>query len=371
MPAIHVTKPALAPLDAFARKLESAWESGVLTHNGPLVRELEARLCDYLALPRLAAVTNGTIALQLAIRALGLRGEIITTPFSWVATASAIVYEGCRPVFVDIDPETLNIDPAQIEARITRHTSAILPVHVFSNPCATGEIGEIAARHRLKVIYDGAHAFNVRQGGQPLALAGDVTALSFHATKLFNTGEGGACVSADPELDARIRRLRFFGHDDARNIVDDGTNGKMTEIHAALGLVNLEFAAAVERKRRSDYAHYQACLGSAPALRFQRIDPEACNHSYLPVIFPDEDSLLATEQALLAESVVARRYFYPALNTLDHLFPYQPFPVAESISRRILCLPLYFELGTADIERISGIVVDSLARHSSAKRATP
>lgn len=362
MPAIHVTKPALAPLDAFARKLESAWESGVLTHNGPLVRELETRLCDYLALPRLAAVTNGTIALQLAIRALGLRGEIITTPFSWVATASAIAYEGCRPVFVDIDPETLNIDPAQIEARITRHTSAILPVHVFSNPCATAQIGEIAEKHRLKVIYDGAHAFNVRQNGQPLALAGDVSALSFHATKLFNTGEGGACVTADPELDARIRRLRFFGHDDTRDIVDDGTNGKMTEIHAALGLVNLEFAAAVERKRRADYEHYLACLGDAPALRFQRIQADACNYSYLPVIFPDEQRLLIAERALQAESIIARRYFYPALNTLSHLFPYQPFPVAEDISRRILCLPLYFELGTADIERVCGIIIDSLRR---------
>lgn len=358
---IPVTKPALAPLEAFAKKLESAWKSGILTHNGPLVQELEARLCQYLDVEHLATVTSGTIALQLGIRALGLRGEIITTPFSWIATTSAIVYEGCRPVFVNIDPETLNIDPAQIEEKITRHTSAILPVHVFGNPCDTESVGEIARRRGLKVIYDGAHAFNARKGNRPLALFGDLSALSFHATKLFNTGEGGACVTEDPALDARIRRLRFFGHDAQREIVNDGMNGKMTEIHAALGLVNLEHTVAVERKRREDYDRYLRFLSESPRLKFQRIDPEACNRSYFPVIFPDEDSLLKTEQALLAESILARRYFHPALNTLRHLFPYEAFPVAESISRRILCLPLYHTLDTSDIERISSIVVDAVS----------
>jgi len=362
MPPIHVTRPALASLEDFSERLADSWKSGVLTHNGPLVQELERQLESYLNVPRLAAVTNGTWALQLAIRALGLQGEIITTPFSWVATISAIIWEGCRPVFVDIDPETLNIDPKQIETRITRHTSAILPVHVFSNPCDTKTIAEIASRHRLKVIYDGAHAFNVRHRDQALATNGDVSALSFHATKLFNTGEGGACVACDPELDARIRRLRFFGHNEERNLVDDGTNAKMTEIHAALGLANLPFSTAVEAKRREDYQRYRTYLADAPNLRFQKIDPDSYNFSYMPVIFPDEASLLAVEAALQAESIFARRYFYPALNTLSRLVPYQHFPHAESISRRILCLPHYFDLSSEDIERISGIVVSTLKK---------
>lgn len=360
MPPLHVTRPSLAPLPDYADILAGAWERGILTHNGPLVQQLERELEAYLGVRHLAAVTNGTLALQLAIRALGLKGEIITTPFSWVATISSIIWEGCRPVFVDIDPQTLNLDPAQIEARITRHTCAILPVHVFSNPCDTAAIGDIARRHDLKVIYDGAHAFNVRQGGQPLAEAGDISALSFHATKLFNTGEGGACVSLDPELDARVRRLRFFGHDEAKDIVEDGTNAKMTEIHAALGLANLRLNDAVAAKRRADYERYRAALSGHPAIAFQKIDPEAYNYSYMPVLFESEAQLLKAEAALNAAQIFPRRYFFPALNTLKHIVPYEAFPIAEDISRRILCLPLYFDLAAADIDRVCGIILDIL-----------
>lgn len=360
MPPIHVTRPSLAPLSDYADLLAGAWERGILTHNGPLVQQLERELEAYLGVRHLAAVTNGTLALQLAIRALGLRGEIITTPFSWVATISSIIWEGCRPVFVDIDPETLNIDPSRIEERITRHTCAILPVHVFSNPCDTAAIGEIARRRGLKVLYDGAHAFNVRYNGQPLAEIGDITALSFHATKLFNTGEGGACVSVDPELDARVRRLRFFGHDDQKEIVEDGTNAKMTEIHAALGLANLRLNDAVAAKRRADYERYRAALCSHPAIAFQKIDPDAYNFSYMPIVFQTEAQLLAVERALTSAQIFPRRYFFPALNTLTHIVPYQAFPIAEDISRRILCLPHYFDLAAADIERVCGIILDTL-----------
>lgn len=360
MPPLHVTRPSLAPLAEYAEILAGPWENGVLTHNGPLVQKLERELATYLGVGQLAAVTNGTLALQLAIRALGLKGEIITTPFSWVATISSIIWEGCRPVFVDIDPETLNLDPAQVEARITRHTCAILPVHVFSNPCDVTSIGDVAKRHGLKVIYDGAHAFDVRMAGQPLAEAGDMTALSFHATKLFNTGEGGACVTRDPELDARVRRLRFFGHDDRKEVVEDGTNAKMTEIHAALGLANLRIADAVAKKRRLDYDRYRGALGGHPDLRFQKIDPDSYNFSYMPLIFSREDLLLRVEAALSAEQIFPRRYFYPALNTLRRIVPYEPFPIAEDVSRRILCLPHYYDLAAADIERICGIILDIL-----------
>lgn len=361
MPPIHVTRPSLAALADYADILAGVWERGILTHNGPLVQQLERELEGYLGVRHLAAVTNGTLALQLAIRALGLRGEIITTPFSWVATISSIIWEGCRPVFVDIDPETLNLDPARIEARITRHTCAILPVHVFSNPCDVEAIRQIAERHRLKVIYDGAHAFNVRLADRPLAEAGDITALSFHATKLFNTGEGGACVTPDPELDARVRRLRFFGHDEHKEIVDDGTNAKMTEIHAALGLANLRITDAVAEKRRADYERYRSALAGHPAIRFQKIDAAAYNFSYMPVVFSSEAQLLKVEAALAAAQVFPRRYFYPALNTLGRIVPYEAFPIAEDVSRRILCLPHYHELAATDIERICGIVLDALS----------
>lgn len=360
MPPLHVTRPSLAPLADYADILAGAWKRGVLTHNGPLVQRLERELVDYLGVRHLAAVTNGTLALQLAIRALGLKGEIITTPFSWIATISSIIWEGCRPVFVDIDPETLNIDPARIEERITRHTCAILPVHVFSNPCDVAAIDEIAKRHRLKVIYDGAHAFGVRLADRPLAEAGDMTALSFHATKLFNTGEGGACVALDPELDARVRRLRFFGHNERKDIIEDGTNAKMTEIHAALGLANLRIADAVAEKRRADYERYRKALAGHSSIRFQKIDATAYNFSYMPIVLTSEEQLLKVEAALAAAQIFPRRYFFPALNTLRHIVPYETFPIAEDVSRRILCLPHYFELAAADIERVCGIILATL-----------
>jgi len=360
MTPLYVTQPSLATLERYSELLGGVWERGILTHNGPLVQRLEKELQARLGVRHLATVTNGTIALQLAIRALGLKGEIITTPFTWVATVSAILWEGCRPVFADIDPETLNIDPECIEEKITRDTVAILPVHVYGNPCDTVTIGDIARRHGLKVIYDGAHAFDVRYRGAPVVEEGDVTALSFHATKLFNTGEGGACVSTDPELDERIRRLRFFGHNTKKDVVEVGLNGKMTEIHAALGLVNLEIADAVAAKRHHDAGQYRALFRGHPDLRFQKHDPEAYNDSYFPLIFRDEEQLLRVERALNDEQIFPRRYFYPTVNTLNAILPYVAMPIAEDISRRICCLPLYRNLTQEDITRIADIVLEHL-----------
>ena len=353
---IYVTRPSLPPLDEYAAELESAWKSGVLTHNGPLVQRLERELCAYLGVEHMVAVTNGTIALQLAIRALGLQGEIITSPFTWIATDSAIRWEGCRTVFADIDAQTLNLDPERIESAITKDTCAIMPVHVFGNPCDTDAIQAIAERHGLRVIYDAAHAMCVETGGRSVLDAGDISATSFHATKLFQTGEGGGCVTRDPELAQRIRRLRFFGHDDAKAVVDVGCNGKMTEIHAALGLVNLRYLDSVRANRREKYELYLELLAGCPFLSFQRFDPDAYNYSYLPVIFESEALLLEKTEALARAQVFPRRYFYPSLSEIELLEIEQGFPVAERISRTILCLPLYDELASDDIARISAIV---------------
>lgn len=356
-PLIQVTRPSLAPLDRYAEILEGVWQRGILTHNGPLVQQLERELAERLHVPSLIAVTNGTVALQLAIRALGLKGEIITTPFTWIATVSAILAEGCTPVFADIDPATFNLCPIDVSRKINKNTVAILPVHVFSNPCQLDAFDHLAQAHGLKLIYDGAHAFDVTVGDRPLAAAGDITALSFHATKLFNTGEGGACVTLHQDIDARLRRLRFFGHDAHKDVVDHGYNGKMTEIHAALGLANLAIHAQVAAKRRQDHEHYVRRLQRSSVITFQKIDPDAYNYGYMPIVFAAEDLLDRAIAALEREGIVPRRYFHPAVNTYRKILPYQPMPIAEDLANRILCLPHYYDLGADDIDRICDIVL--------------
>ncbi len=353
---IPVTIPFVPPLQEYAELLQGIWNRRILTHNGPLVQQLERDLCRYLGIEHLVALTNGTVAIQLAIRALKLRGEIITTPFTWIATASAVVWEGCTPVFVDVDSESFNIDPDQIEDCITNKTSAILGVHVFGRPCNIEAIDSIAKAHGLKVIYDAAHAMCVNYRGTSVLECGDISCTSFHATKLFNTAEGGACTSRDPDLTARLQRLRFFGHDDNKNIIDDGCNGKMTEVHAALGLANLKHLDHVRSERRRQYEQYQARLSRLPEITFQSYDPSSYNFSYLPLVFADEYLSNRVEECLNKEDIFPRRYFRPALNTLSKLFPYTPRPKAESLASRILCMPLYCGLPDEDLDRICRIV---------------
>lgn len=355
---IYVTHPSLPPLDEYLHILEGVWERGILTHNGPLVQELERVLCGYLSVDKLVAVTSGTIALQLAIRALNLSGEIITTPFTWIATVSAIMWEKCKPVFVDVQPDTFNIDPAKIEEKITERTSAILPVHVFSNPCDVDAIRKIAENHKLKIIYDAAHAMCVLYKGKSLMSYGDISATSFHATKIFQSGEGGACVTNDQKLYERLRRLRFFGHDDNKDIVDIGMNGKMTEIHAALGLVNMKWLDEVLRDRREKYDMYMDLLEGCSFVGFQHFSPDSYNYSYMPVLLEDKDRLHVVIERLNNMSIYPRRYFYPALNTVKVIAPYERFPVAEDLASRILCLPLYHSLAIADIEKICSIILN-------------
>lgn len=356
---VYVTAPSLASLEEYMRVLESAWESGILTHNGPLVQKLEKELMAYLGIKNLVIVTNGTVALQLAIKALRLKGEIITSPFTWIATASAIQWENCVPVFVDIDPGTFNIDPGKIEDAITHRTCAIMPVHVFGNPCEVEKIEDIARRHHLKVIYDAAHAMCVNYNGKSILQYGDISATSFHATKIFNTGEGGGCVTNDDGLFERIRRLRFFGHDETKDITDEGFNGKMTEVHAALGLANLPYQDEVLKKRRAIFDRYFENLKNVDSIRFQKFDKNAYNYSYLPVVLASEAQLLEIVSKLNKNNIFPRRYFYPSLNTVKAVAPYSPMPLSEDLAQRILCLPSHSRLEMGQVDLISEIIIQS------------
>lgn len=355
---IYVTMPTLAPLDDVTLLLKDVWETGVMTHNGPLVRRFEKEFSEKFNLPHTVSCVNGTIALQMAIRALELKGEIITTPFTFIATINSILWEHCTPVFVDIDPETFNINPALIEEKITYHTVGIMPVHVFGNACDISAIDAIAKKHGLKVIYDACHAVGVEYEGKSIFEYGDISVTSFHATKMLNTTEGGGCFTNDNALDEKLRRIRFFGFENHADIVEDGTNAKMTEVHAAVGLANLKYLDAALEDRKSKYALYKELLSSDSRLSFQKIR-YACNYSYFPVVFPDEATLLKVVKALEADNIYPRRYFYPSVNTFRRLVPYVPMPVSEDIASRILCLPLYFNLSIDDIHRIAKIVIET------------
>lgn len=356
---IYVTMPTLAPLEDVTELMKGIWETGVMTHNGPLVQRFEKECAEKLGVPRVVSCVNGTIALQLAIRALQLKGEIITTPFTFIATVNSILWEYCTPVFVDIDPETFNIDPKLIEEKITYHTVGIMPVHVFGNACDIDAIDAIAKKHNLKVIYDACHAVGVEYKGRSIFEYGDISVTSFHATKMLNTTEGGGCFTMDRELDEKLRRIRFFGFENHADIVEDGTNAKMTEVHAAVGLANLRYLDAALGDRKKKYALYKELLSANPSLSFQRID-HGCNYSYFPVVFPDEAALLKVMARLNEERIFPRRYFYPSVNTFKNLVPYVPMPKSESVASRILCLPLYFKLGEEDIRRITEIILKSL-----------
>lgn len=355
---IFVTMPSLAPLSEVNLLLEGVWQRGIMTHNGPLVQQFEKETAAFLRVKDMIAVTNGTIAIQMAIKALKLKGDIITTPFTFIATLSSIIWEGCNPIFVDIDPETLNIDVTKIEEKITDNTVAILPVHVFGNSCDIESIDRIAKKHNLKVIYDAAHSVGVEYNSQSIFEYGDISTTSFHATKLLNTAEGGACFSQNEELFKRLQRMRFFGYDKNKDIVGNGTNGKMTEVHAAIGLANLKILHSVLADRKHKYSIYKELLSST-SLKFQRIN-QSTNYSYFPVIFPDEQLLLKVEQSLNRENIYPRRYFYPSVNTFTKIISYRPMPISEDISRRILCLPLYYDLKVSQIENITHIIKENL-----------
>lgn len=361
---IPVTKPFLPPRAEYEKLIAGIWERCYLTNHGPLVQELEKKLCERFGLDHLQYVASGTTALQIAIRVLGLRGEIITTPFSYVATTSSIVWQGCRPVFVDIDPGTLNIDPAGIEAAITPHTSAIVATHCFGNPCDVEAIADIAARHNLRVIYDAAHAFGTRYHGRTLFAEGDISVTSFHATKLFHTVEGGAVITRGAERVLRVRRMRNFGHAGPERFSGVGINGKNSEFHAAMGLCNLTYVDEVLASRKRQAETYDVLLAH-PGIQRQKIRRGTeYNYAYYPVILPDEPACLAVKAALEGEDIWPRRYFYPDLSQLDYVTPEgmapAEVPVAADIASRILCLPVYHELTPEVQEKVASVIVRTL-----------
>jgi dTDP-4-amino-4,6-dideoxygalactose transaminase len=352
---IPITKPFLPPFEEYEALLKGIWERNWLTNNGPLVLELEEELKKYLGLVHLLYVTNGTIAIQLGLKALGIKGKVITTPFSYVATTSSIVWEGCTPVFADIDPETLNIDPAKIEDAISSNTEAILATHCFGNPCDIEAIEIIARKHGLKVIYDAAHGFGTKYKGKSIFEFGDVTTTSFHATKLFHTIEGGAVFFKSKELMDVVGRMRNFGHDGFDKFRGVGINGKNSEFHAAMGLVNLKYISRILEGRKIQSANYDEGLNWSK-LRKIKIQPGTeYNHAYYPIIFESESELLKVKQGLEEKEIFTRRYFYPSLNTL-HYIENQPTPVSEDIASRILCLPLYYDLTESQQVEICAII---------------
>ncbi|MEJ5994830.1 DegT/DnrJ/EryC1/StrS family aminotransferase [Pedobacter sp. Du54] len=354
---IPVTKPFLPPQEEFSSYLNGIWQRQWLTNMGPLASDLEIQLKQFLKLKHLLFVTNGTIALQMAIKALELKGDIITTPFSFVATTSSIVWEGCNPVFVDIDSNSLNIDPKKIEAAITPNTSAILATHVYGNPCEVEEIDRIAKKHNLKVIYDGAHAFGVEVNGKSVFEYGDISTCSLHATKLYHSIEGGLIVTKDPSLLKKLAHIRNFGFSGTEKFSELGINGKNSEFHAAMGLANLKYVENIHLKREQITDHYLTKLSSLKATAPFWNKSASKNYAYFPLIFESEELMLNCMEKLKASEIFTRRYFYPSLaNCLPYLSPIS-LPVTDDISKRVMCLPFYYDLTREEVDLICRLIL--------------
>jgi dTDP-4-amino-4,6-dideoxygalactose transaminase len=357
---ITVTKTSLPPLDAYVSYLEAIWARGWVTNHGPLVGELEDRLRTLLASEHVLFVANGTLALQIAIRALGLRGEVITTPFSYVATTSSLIWEDCMPVMADIDPATLTIDPDRIEAAVTSRTTGILATHVYGIPCDLERIGLIAARHGLKVIYDAAHAFGSMYDGRSVFSYGEVATASFHATKVFHTVEGGAICTNVPEAAREATLLRNFGHVGPNAFARPGINGKNSELHAAMGLCNLAYVETHLHLRRAIVERYDRNLAGLPVRRPSIPDRASWNFAYYPILLASESALCRVVNALNANDVYPRRYFYPSLATLPFVARRAATPVSDDIAPRMLCLPLYPSLTLDQVDGICGLLEGAL-----------
>lgn len=356
---INVTKPYLPDRTKLNKYIDQIYDSVWLTNNGPLVQELTTRLEKYLGVSNLLLVSNGTSALQIAYKVLGVTGQAITTPFSFVATTSSLVWEGIEPVFVDIDPESLCIDPSKIEDAITAETTAIVPVHVFGNACEVEEIESIAKKHDLKTIYDGAHAFGVNYRGESLLSCGDATTLSFHATKLFHTIEGGAIIFKNKEDYERAKLMINFGINGSDSIAELGINAKMNEFQAAMGLCVLDEMDTILEERTNIWQHYQQSLQEH--LQLIHFNPHASNnYSYFPVVFDNEEMLLKIKAALNKQGINPRRYFYPSLDTLDYLPPHDQNIVSRDIASRILCLPIYPGLKQFYLQNTIGVITSCL-----------
>ena len=363
--SIFVTRPFLPPLEEFLPYLEKIWDTHILTNGGPFHQELEQKLCEYLGVKYISLFSNGTLALVTAIQALNITGEVITTPFSFVATTHSIWWNNIKPVFSDIDPVTLNLDPDKIEAAITPETTAILPVHVYGNPCDVIKLKEIADRNGLKLIYDAAHSFGSKLNGISLAAFGDLTILSFHATKVFNTFEGGAIISHNEATKQYIDQLKNFGFTGETTVVTPGINAKMNEFQAAMGILQLKYIDEVILIRKQIVEQYREGLRKIEGLTSLDDIPDVKScYSYFPILI-NEKKYRKTRDELYEElkrhNIFGRRYFYPLIS---HFPPYRDLasankrnlPVAERVTNEVLCLPIYNSLTDSNIDRIIKII---------------
>lgn len=362
---ITVTSPLLPPLEEFIPYLEKIWDSKWITNNGQFHQQLEEALCDYLGVKYISVFTNGTLPLITALQALRITGEVITTPYSFVATTHALWWNGIKPVFVDIDPQTLNLDPKKIERAITPKTTAIMPVHVYGNPCNMEEIQAIADKYGLKVIYDAAHAFGVRINGESILNFGDMSTLSFHATKTYNTIEGGALVCKDEQTKKRIDYLKNFGFAGETEVVAPGINAKMDEVRAAYGLLNLKYVDKAIENRKLIAQTYREGLKSIKGIScLHDIEGVRHNYSYFP-IFVDENEYGLTRDELYNKlkenNILGRRYFYPLISDfstyreLDSANP-SNLPIANKVAEQVICLPIYDNLELEDVERVINVI---------------
>lgn len=361
---VYVTQPYLPPLEEFLPYLEQIWDNKILTNGGPMHQELEQTLSNYLGVKHIALFNNGTIALLTALQALRVTGEVITTPYSFVATAHSLLWNGLKPVFVDIDPNTLNIDPNKIEAAITPQTTAIMPVHCYGNPCDVKAIQVIADKYNLRVIYDAAHAFGVQDNEGSILRHGDLSVLSFHATKVFNTFEGGAIICPDVKTKLQIDRLKNFGFVDETTVVAPGINGKMSEINAAFGLLQLKHINQAIARRKEIDEFYRQQLKNVDGIRLiQTTGQEVANYSYFPVLVEPEYPLSRDElyQRLKEDNIFARRYFYPLISEFSMYrgmisAKRDNLPVANIIAEKVICLPIYPALTNEDVIRITEMI---------------
>jgi dTDP-4-amino-4,6-dideoxygalactose transaminase len=365
---IYVTQPFLPPLEEFQPYLEQIWANKILTNGGPFHQQLEAALCDYLGVEHLALCTNATIGLVIALQALGVRDEVITTPYSFVATSHSLLWNGLKPVFVDIDPVSLNIDASKIRAAITPRTSAIMAVHCYGNPCAVEAIQAVANEFNLKVIYDAAHAFGVKHNGKSVLRHGDLAVLSFHATKVFNTFEGGAIICPDLKTKQHVDNLKNFGFVNETTVVAAGINGKMSEVNAALGLLQLKYVDEALAKRKAVDETYRQALQGVPGITcLAKPDHSAPNHSYFPILvgagYPMSRDAL--HQRFKDHNIYTRRYFYPLISSFP-MYEGTPsadpknLPVAIAVAQNVLCLPIYPALSARDQHRIIQVIHDNL-----------
>lgn len=356
--SIYVTKSFTPPIDEYIIKVKEIFNRGILTNQGPCVLELEEKLRSFLGVENIHYVTNGTIALQLALAALDIAdGEIITTPFSYVATISSILWERCKPVFVDIEPNNFTIDTNKIEALITKNTKAIMAVHVFGYACDIDAISSLANKYNLKVIYDSAHAFGSVYKGRALSSYGDISTLSFHATKLFHTVEGGACIVKDKKISDILELKKRFGHNKDDHFIL-GINGKQSEFHAAMGLANFSYISQIIKRRKEISDLYDSLLNKYVQRPKEQKDLQY-NYAYYPVVFKSESELLNVFSILGENDIYPRRYFYPTLNKLPYVTG-EPCPVSEDISLRIACLPLYPDLTDEEVKKISDLIIKGL-----------